>query len=553
MHCWDLLDSLLMHHSFSGDSTCLQIALDVARDWSARFSAGSDPESLAWYDMAVGLRAARLAYLADAASRCPTVSDADIARLLDLAQQHRENLADDALFKGHNNHGIYQAAGQIAMGRRLHDVPGMSELARQGKSRLMTLLDLQFTMEGVHREHSPDYHRMVLRTLYALVSNGLIDELGLLKELEKIEEALSWFVAPNARLANLGDSDSRDLAWSTDVARRMWRTEAMRWVVTGGATGSQSASSRAFPESGYFVVRHPNPSGPGRESYLAFVAAFHSRVHKHADDLSLIWHEVGRPILIDAGRYGYLGKTEPGSQLWQEGYWYSAPERIYVESTHAHNCVEIDGRTIPRKGANSYGSAIARCGTSGTLYFCEAEYRPQTGLRHARTLILDPGRWLIVFDWLKDNLERDHAWAQWFHFAPGSRVERTDDRYVVSCQGNGGPALTMEVLSLAGETVLSPVFEGAREPRLQGWWSPSERSFEPAPAVAIQGVNRTNTRVFATLLGLHGPISNAVARVAPSGRNATFSWRQGGTGIRIRLKRRASGDLSLSLQQSDGC
>ena len=77
--------------------------------------------------MAVGVRAYRIAYLIDVAARSDSVSDEDIAWLLNAADVHRELLANDDTFTGHSNHGFYQATGQLALARRLPDVPGMDQ------------------------------------------------------------------------------------------------------------------------------------------------------------------------------------------------------------------------------------------------------------------------------------------------------------------------------------------------------------------------------------------------------------------------------------------
>ena len=134
-------------------------------------------------------------------------------------------------------------------------------------------------------------------------------------------------------------------------------------------------------------------------SYLAQQAGFHSRTHKQADDLSFIWYDRGTEILIDAGRYGYLGKTEPGSDLWNKGFWYSDPKRIYVESTRSHNTVEIDGMSFNRKDSPPYGSAIQRWGeTEDGLLFVETHATQFETIGHTRLLVFDPGNWLLVYD-----------------------------------------------------------------------------------------------------------------------------------------------------------
>lgn len=51
---------------------------------------------------------------------------------------------------------------------------------------------------------------------------------------------------------------------------------------------------------------------------------------------------MGVDIIQEPGRYGYEGRTASDSELRKLGFYYSHPARIYVESPHAHNTLEID-------------------------------------------------------------------------------------------------------------------------------------------------------------------------------------------------------------------
>jgi hypothetical protein len=115
--------------------------------------------------MAIGLRAYRLGYLLDVVSRDPEVEDSSITALAEAAVVHAEALAPEEDFRGHNNHGLYQAAGQVALARRFPELPTMAEALEQGQERLGRMVRAQFAEDGVHREHSPGYHYLLLDTL----------------------------------------------------------------------------------------------------------------------------------------------------------------------------------------------------------------------------------------------------------------------------------------------------------------------------------------------------------------------------------------------------
>ena len=465
LHSWDFLGHVLAAHSATGERQFIEFALRLVLDWARQYPTRQHESTFAWYDMAVGLRAYRLSYVLDVAARADWVDDDTVLTLLEAAIAHADVLADDDVYPDHSNHGFYFAAGQAALGRRFPDIPTMADASKQAGERLAAMLDLQFTDEGVHREHSPDYHRMVFETFSGLVEAGLLIGAGLAERDLAIQESLAWFVLPNGTLARFGDTAEVKLG---HVAQSLARHPALRLVATGGQEGSPPGENiRAFPESGYIVFRDGWPA-PGDDvtkySYLAQTCAFHSRVHKHADDLSFVWYDRGEELLVDAGRYGYLGHTETGSELWKDGHWYSDPNRIFVESTRAHNTVEVDGRNHPRVGVEPYGSALESWGEWGELQFSVAacSYR---SIHHRRVLVLSPSRWLLVLDRLVDADGDDHDFRQRFQLSPS--LELSDANDPLSPFVGGSLQLPLHCLSLS-KTDPMPVVRGQSEPEMAG-------------------------------------------------------------------------------------
>ena len=226
-----------------------------------------------------------------------------------------------------------------------------------------------------------------------------------------------------------------------------------------------------YTQSGYAFVRVPNSSNPqcSHDTYLAFTAAFYSRVHKHADDLTFDWYENGIPILLDSGRYGYEGGS-PDKALQDLGFWYADPKRIYVESTHAHNTVEIDGITDSRKDVPFYGSGIQKIYKNDqNLYVLTGKITRKTGFDHSRTLILNPGKWVLVLDDIQapqnDKAEL-HSYTQWFHLNPDANIDLVDKQVTGTIK-----ELPFQIVSLSSQNTVIETIKGQTEPRLQGWIS----------------------------------------------------------------------------------
>lgn len=533
IHSWDMVEALLTAYNKDPFTLFLRPAVQIALDWVQKHTKAAKPivsdtlSKFAWYDMAAGLRAYRLAFILDAANREGLLTEQENCILWEGLLAHDNYLKIDDNIAFHTNHGYYQAAGQIAMGRRFAQTQeNMAAALQQGIERFKIMLDAQFTKDGVHREHSPDYHRMVYETLIGVLNAELINDEDILAFTKNIEEALSWFIYPHRRIVNFGDSDSRDVTSTINMATLKWQTSPMRFVTTNGEIGSLSSETlKVFKEAGYFIVRfNQNIENTYYKnySYLAQTAAFHSRTHKHSDDLSFVWYEKGHNILIDAGRYGYIGKAEMGTELWKQGYWYTHPNRLYCESTRAHNTLEFDKKDYPRKGVKPYGSAIGRHKQyANGLTILETECKHFKSIRRVRVVIYMPNQWLIIYDWFKDNLDEKHDVRQWFNFAPEINLAKKDNSYVTKLDDK----TELHVTNLLQEATASKVMKGIEEPRLQGWFSPAEREFIPTNSINYK-LENSETGAIVTLLSFNGsPIVNAGKNQAnASGRRLSLAW-----------------------------
>jgi len=543
LHAWNPLIVLLNAHGENRDRMLLEKALEIIFDWLEQFEDGGPPGSFAWYDMAVGTRADVLAGIIDAVARDRSFDDETVLRLLRAAVAHDRALADPAQFAGHNNHGLYQAAGQVALAHRLAGVPGISSPGL-GRRRLKRLFATHFAPDGIHLEHSPGYHQDTLQILDAILATGFVDTPELFEARARIERALVWFVMPNGFVAMFGDTDHRMMLNQPRVAAAA-STGEMAFVRSRGETGVRPGERlRAFDHGGFFVARSDWPSpprDPATASYLAQIAGFHSRTHKHADDLSIIWYDRGAEILVDAGRYGYVGSTEPGSSEAEQGFWYSDPRRMYVESTRAHNTVQIDDTDHVRKGRKPYGSALGHSGEQDGIIFAETHVR-HGHIRHARLLLFEPGEWLGVVDWLWDNDESPHRFRQWFHTAPDLEVRAADHAFVVSHPDQEWGPLHMVDL-LGASAPISPI-RGQEEPELQGWWSERPGRFAPNWAFGFEAADVAHHR-FATLFAFGSEVQGGVSRVAGSGRTGRLSWTTDGRTTGVEFERPESGEVRI--------
>ncbi len=502
MHAWEPLTFLLKGHcTVANQKSCaryFKTSFDYAWDWLTRFQfpvLDWDPALLldrekaeeygfAWYDMAVGQRIYRLAYILDTVCRDASYEDETIQLLYRSLQFHHRLLAMDKFFNVHSNHGLYQALGQVAAAKRFADVDAESasyfELATQ---RLTDLISAHFTTDNVHKEHSPGYHYMILGSLVGARQTGLIADKATDCRVQSMEEALYWMIKPNFCIVTFGDTDPRPMVRILKFVQR-FENHALQAALSEGKVGAfPGPGVRVYYDAGYIFARlYAKDVEPefSNASYLAQIAAFHSRVHKHADHLSFVWFDKGRDILIDPGRYAYAGRTSPNSDLFKQGFWYSDPKRIYCESTRAHNTVEIDGASLPRAKVKPFGSALVYAGVEdgNAITYCEATHF--RSVRHNRQIIMGPGCFLLILDWLYDRTGTEHEYRQCFNFANEWEIYEQDGLICGHHSGGGLPVADLRASSLIAAADLGPVVRGQEDPEMLGWLSDAPKSLIPA-------------------------------------------------------------------------
>src|SRR5690606_6474853 len=133
----------------------------------------------------------------------------------------------------HSNHGFYVAAAQVAASSRLTALPNMTVHADQARRRLRAMISQQFGEDGMHRAHSPDYHRMVIDSLRELVKNFPEHLHGIRGEVRRSEDALAWLITPDGSAVPFGDSLHSVIKPGTQVF-----SPALRNLITSGKAGT---------------------------------------------------------------------------------------------------------------------------------------------------------------------------------------------------------------------------------------------------------------------------------------------------------------------------
>jgi hypothetical protein len=545
---WTMLDMLLGASTFDHDEEFVTIPFDIAIDWVNNHVIDSHGGDFSWYDMSVGLRANKISYILNRVMRDHTrvfgkqhTRHQDMLKLIVAAEIHFVELMDESKLAVHSNHGFFQMAGLLALGSSLGFMEKSSAAVRLSDQMISKMLDEHFTQDGLHKEHSPNYHFLLTTYLHQLLETKWITKGSALESrLVRSEQISSNLVMPDGRLLPLGDTrpeNANDL-----VSFRINRDADGRICPRNGL--------HVFPSGG--LVIHSIHDDEGRaKDHLAFSAQFHSRQHKHADNLGFNYCMNGRQMIIDSGTYSYH---------------YEQPERMYIESTRAHNTVEIDGLNHSRFLMDVYGSALTLACEVGPCVVMEGRVHhkrlappdiPNNRIRttdavdvdvqHRRLLLHVSDRFLLVLDDLKSD--ESHEYTQWFHLAPDLDFKiGIDDMGLVVDKKNRAVSAVRSVESDAEITLT--LIKGQKTPQLQGWVSLDGQSLTPNQAIGIR-TNASST-VIATLFDfkIHGT-KKPYLKIGTRGRYIRFSIIQDSEKIDFIMREDPEGGRSIECSVGD--
>jgi SAM-dependent methyltransferase len=530
LQSWHPLEPVFDAYAKTGDDRFLSYLFDAVLQWEEKFGhmpldrtglkETGDPlfeeESFVAADTAVSNRFYRLAFLTAAAAGRTDLDDGAFGKLIKCLMRHQQSLSAEENFSAHSNHGVLQAISQICGASRFVDgksnaitgyLPMQSSFA-QGKERLNELLSRHFTSEGVHLEHSPMYQSMLTAACDWLRTANILTDPSVTVLLGKMSEVTEWMHDGAGSIANLGDTDLQPPSAFA--------------IKLEGRTDVASPSHAVYAEGGYWFVKGP-------ESYLAQTAAFHSRVHKQSDAGSFIWRENGGDVLIDAGRFGYLGRTQTGSPEFKDGFWYADPRRQYVESTRAHNTLMVDGKNHPRFKSKPYGSGVIAAVHERGIFACETSIKNLPRHQHARLLLVKPAEWLLCIDILRCGDELPHEYDQNFHLHPDWSVAKQDADQISFTHVSGRKLFAsrmFDTASLSDFGVGRGVANGTAADEMFGWWSRQHKTFEPCSSFTFRQIS--SGAVMATLFSFLEPvIDRKYNSFNATRRRLRFRWSEG--------------------------
>ncbi len=416
-----------------------------------------------------------------------------------------------------NNHLIGEAAGVFVGSAYFPELPGARGWLEGSREILSREILLQTYPDGCTREQAFGYHLFVLQ--FFLVAGIVGKKIGMdfpPAYWERIGKMLEFAgaLAEGGAPPMFGDCDDGcvlDLAGGgNDIhellvvgAQLFGRPifppgtagtgEAAWWLLGPGTPERPDAASsprgearilsKAFPESGFYLLQSGSSGGEDRISLLFDCAELGYgpiAAHGHADALSFTLRVGGRDVLVDPGTFDYFAHPE----------W-----RTYFRTTAAHNTLEVDGLDQSEmlgpflwgRRAHSKCTRFAAEGEGGTVAGGHDGYaRLAAPVRHSRTIDLRAESGVID---VTDEIESGgaHDVRIFFHAAEDCTV-RIDG--VSKVRIDAGPS----VVHLETDPALAiELVSGSEDPTL-GWVSRGYHRKEPSTTIVARGRTLGNAR-----------------------------------------------------------
>lgn len=251
-----------------------------------------------------------------------------------------ELLITEDFHSTNTNHGMFQDIALLAYSILSYELPKASNEYQIAIRRLTTYFQNTYTLDGVHKEHSPDYHFMVTSNVKKIAdvverlsSNNNDDEDHLSHLFIGAEKYATHIIQPNLIVPKISDCSGFNINDKIEYST-LFDSDNFKYVKSNGKEGKVPNENQIlFENSGYFISR----SGwTHKDSYFLFLASYHAEYHKHSDDLSFILYKDG-DIFIDSG---------------PNGYDYDSKYTKYAYSGYAHSNLIVNNKPLLRHDAN---------------------------------------------------------------------------------------------------------------------------------------------------------------------------------------------------------
>ncbi|GJI57620.1 heparinase II/III family protein [Bacillus altitudinis] len=451
LHSLDIVAYLMHAYEINPELKYLEKAKEIINSWILTNPSKEEQVSkFAWKDHSVANRIVNIIHFWTNYKNSSIFDESFAEIITQTLIKHGDYLEDDKNHTFINNHGIFQDRSLIELSLVFPHLSNSNRWYSKAINRFMQHAKKDVAPSGVHLEHSAAYH-IVVMNLFKSINEFLkyhkkeVSELSFL--IYKMEDYLAYVVKPDGKIPMTGDSGPDGITYlSTDNITN----PTLLYTRTKGRTGKQPDIDKVYTDAGISIFRN-NWDYNNDQLYLKFLAGFHSRTHKHADDLSFLLSIGETDFFVDSGKYNYQEK---------DSY------RKYFRSSKAHNTITVNRKSYEISDEQVGNSKIQNYGLHEDYSFVTGIHSLYAGVKVKRTLIyLKRLESIIIFDELTSNKLR--TYSQIFNIDKNVKTTvETKKKVLLESTLNGR---TIELLQLNHVTEFKR-YEGHTDP-IEGWQS----------------------------------------------------------------------------------
>lgn len=409
-HSLDFICHLVNAYENSGEEIYLKKSEEFIESWMNTNQNIEDATSeWAWKGHAVANRTMNIVYFLSKYEYLINKNRKFIYRIYELLDKQAKFLMDDNNYEDFN-HGLFQDQALIEIAVLFPFFEESEKWKEKALKRILMRINKDFSEEGVHKEHSPDYHVIVMRLFIEI--KAFLDYYNieysdeLYNKFEKMQEYLALIIKDNGTMPLIGDTS---LSYARNcIEKQFIVNEQLLYEFSNGVYGKPFNSSFfQYDKSGVSIYKEKG------KLFWMFTAAFNSKVHKHADDLSFVLDYLGKEYIVDCGKYNYKESDK---------------YRKFFRSSFAHNNIICDGKSYLITDKQAEKVKIINSYNGEWYCYVTGIHNLYKGVFIKRRLIQIKGAALIIHDIIKSN--DTHKYEQNFNFSSNVEISSKSKRNI---------------------------------------------------------------------------------------------------------------------------
>ncbi|MDD4849252.1 MAG: heparinase II/III family protein [Gemmiger sp.] len=441
---------------YTGDPQYPHHFARLMQSWLAQVPLTTASKQDTWRSLEVGIRCGNWLRTLRLFENSPALTPALKAGMENSLLQHGEYLMEAYTdFHRLSNWGILQDHGLFLLGIYFNRA-GWQQTAL---ARMAENLHRAVMQDGTHWEQSPLYHCEVVHcaadTLWVARQNGVAVPPALEDATHRMLTALAKWLMPNGHILCQSDSDDVDARDLLAFGAFLFRDGYLRfaagdgyyeenvWDIGPALLDAENpvqptpplCPSTLLPDSDNYMLRSDfSPQATFAHIHCGCLGGGHG----HADLLHLDVQYGGENVLVDSGRYTYVG----------------TPLRHRLKEPAAHNTLQLDDEPFGRAADSWAYAAVATPLKAEYAFTSTADYTSGAHLGYLhrgvvvqRKVVFVKPDILVLFDVLYGK--GTHTATQYFHFGSGTLALQGNTAH---WQGNT-VAASVTVLQTAGLAV----------------------------------------------------------------------------------------------------